>query len=353
MPGAFHILGSGRPRPDSRATIFCDGSADDSFRTGVDVELSHWIPNRTPGEFRADTSTEICLKFATFGALESYDLVVNNHLDVDGVLSVYALVDPRSLQHREAIVGAAEMGDFWAYGGGLALSLFVTLTDRIAAYADDDTMVAHEACFDAVRELLSGAEPGPGVDDARAILAASLDLVNSGRVRRTELHERFVSYVIPQELAEGDLDAALHVPEFNAPLSTDTLLLPQARNFRDKERVQLVSAEIDGGWCHDLWYPGYMWADTEDVWRAPGFQFADSTNAWFYGFAQLTAAVEALRRRETADGEWTVADRLLPFKTIPGRNFPVVLSYLGRDARPAPSRLPPADVAATLAPAFA
>ena len=39
--------------PDSRATIFCDGSADESFRRGVDVELSHWIPNRTPGEFRA------------------------------------------------------------------------------------------------------------------------------------------------------------------------------------------------------------------------------------------------------------------------------------------------------------
>jgi hypothetical protein len=355
MPAAFHIQGSDRPRPASRATIFCDGTADESFRPGTDIELSHWMPNRTPVEVRADTSTEICLRFVELGAHDQYDLVVNNHADVDGVLSVFAIVEPRlASKHREAIVGAAAMGDFWAHGGGLAIAIFVMLTDVIDAGGENgDVAATYDRAFHVVRDLLAEATPPPEVDAARATLAASLDLVATGRVTRTLTHERFVSYRIPAAVVGSNRAAALNVPRFGAQLSSETLLLPQARNFHDAERIQLVSVEGEAGWTHDLWYPGYMWADTHNLWRAPGFEFANLTDKWFFRSPELTAAIDTLRQRETADGEWTAADGLITLETIPGRRFPVVLSFLGRDAQPADSSLTPDEVATILAPTFA
>jgi hypothetical protein len=355
MTRRFHILGSTQPRPGSKATLFCDGSADQSFREGLDLELSHWVPNRTPAEYRADTSTEICLRFAESGRLDDFDLVVNNHADVDGVLSVFSLVDPElALAHRADVICAAEMGDFWGDGDGLALALFQSLTLLLARLdeEDADSTVAYGRSFDHVREVLRSGG-APDMDAARAALEASVTLIEEGLVTRLQINEHLTSYVVPEELAAEDLDAALRVPEFNAPLDGRALLLPQARNRFDKERVQLVSIATERGWHHDLWYPGYMWADTENVWRAPGFRFADSTNAWFYGFPELMAAVEGLRRAEEARGHWTVVDRLLPFKTLPGRNFPVVVSFLEDGECPATSSLEPARVAALLAPAFA
>jgi hypothetical protein len=87
----FHIEGSDVLRPSAREVIYCGGGIDSQFREGVDLELSHWIPNQTPKEFKADTSTEICLNFVASGD-RRFDLVVNNHVDVDGLLAVFTLV---------------------------------------------------------------------------------------------------------------------------------------------------------------------------------------------------------------------------------------------------------------------
>src|SRR5262245_58057059 len=112
----FHIQGSATPRPAARGVIYCDGGTDDRFREGVDLELSHWIPNRTPERFKADTSTEICLSFIASGD-RSFELVVNNHADVDGVLAVFTLVAGEwALEHRQTLAQAAHMGDFWGWG---------------------------------------------------------------------------------------------------------------------------------------------------------------------------------------------------------------------------------------------
>jgi len=52
----FHVEGSQRPRPSAREVIYCDGGTDEHFREGVDLELSHWIPNQTPDRFKAGRS---------------------------------------------------------------------------------------------------------------------------------------------------------------------------------------------------------------------------------------------------------------------------------------------------------
>jgi hypothetical protein len=348
----FHIEGSQSPRPPARAVIYCDGGTDDRFRPGIDVQLSHWIPNETPPAFKADTSTEICLTFVASGD-SGHDLVVNNHADVDGVLAVFALVAGEwALPHRRTLVQAAEMGDFWAWGEPPAQALFQTLTLLIrtlkAEKVDEGALYAR--CFDHVFAFLSGESRFP-VDPSLGHLSDSSALVERGDVAREVLGERFAQYVIPRRLWGEDLARALRVPGFNAPLSSESLLWPQARARFDRERVHLVSVEADAGWYHDLWYPGYAWADTPRSWRPAGLRAQRDSNTHLLEHPALADAASDLARLERGSGRWALAGRLTPFGTLEGRGFPVVLSFMDL-GRPAPSSLAPELVAERLATAF-
>ena len=42
--------------------IFVDGICPGAL-TSKDIELSHWMPNKTPLKHKKDTSTEICFSF--------------------------------------------------------------------------------------------------------------------------------------------------------------------------------------------------------------------------------------------------------------------------------------------------
>ncbi len=352
----FYIVGSARARPASRKTIFADGDSDSTFRDGVDLELSHWVPNKTPDEYKADTSTGCCVRFAEQHSVDEWDLAINNHLDVDGVLSIFTLVYPHlALAERQTIVQAAEMGDFWGWGERPAQALFQGLTllmDSLQA-RQVDIQEIYERCFDRARQLL-----GDDVDDEQETregleaLARSLDLVRSGAIERSRLHERFTHFHLPASVVGGHIELALDVPAFNAPLGAPVPLLPQVRNRQDRERVQLVSIEADQGWYYDLYYPGYMWADTPRSWRAPGLAFSGSKNGYYYGHAPLDDAVVQLAEAESGAGHWRIADEVTPFAALAGRGFPVVLSFLDGDDQPACSRLAPASVASILAAAF-
>jgi hypothetical protein len=348
----FHIAGSERPRPPARAVIYCDGGTDDQFRPGVDLQLSHWIPNDTPDRFKADTSTEICLNFVASGEAH-FDLVVNNHADVDGVLAVFTLTHgPWALAHRRTLTQAAELGDFWGWGDPPAQKLFQTLTLLIRRLQSEkaDARALYLRCFDHVFAVLSGQwafheEPG------LAALRHSVSLVERGDVARKVLgaREHLAHYVIPRRLAEAsELARALRVPAFNAPLSSECLLWPQARARFDRERVHLVSVEAERGFYHDLLYPGYLWADTPRSWRPAGLSAQGDSNTHLLEDAALASAVEELTRLERARGRWTLARRLTPFSSLDGRGFPVVLSFLA-DGAPAASSLEPELVAERLA----
>lgn len=350
---AFHVEGSEKPRPAaSVGVIYCDGGTDERFRPGVDLELSHWVPNATPELFKADTSTEICLNFVA-GGDERFDLVVNNHADVDGVLAVFTLVTgPWALAHRRTLTQTAEMGDFWGWGDPPAQTLFQTLSllIRRLQWEKADATALYRRCFDHVFSVLSGEwsfHEDPGV----TLLRESVALVERGDVARKVVGDRFAHYVMPRRLVGGDLPRALRVPRFNAPLSSECLLWPHARAHFDRERVHLVSIEAEAGWYHDLWYPGYAWADTPRSWRPPGLAAQGDSNAYLLHHAPLADAVGALARMERASGQWTLASRLTPFSSLEGRGFPVVLSFLA-DGAPAASSLEPERVAERLADAF-
>lgn len=93
----------------------------DSARTPDTVlELSHWPGNRTPPEFKADTSTEIvlqCLRASDAqDRLRRARAVSNDHFDVDGLLSIWPLTAPEAaLELAERTVDIAISGDFDRY----------------------------------------------------------------------------------------------------------------------------------------------------------------------------------------------------------------------------------------------
>lgn len=97
----------------SGSAVSCDGIVP-----GAALQLSHWHANTTPAEFKADTSTEIALRFIDSQPAEAWSeaVVVNNHFDTDGLLSVWTLLEPEAASERRALlVAAAEAGDFDAW----------------------------------------------------------------------------------------------------------------------------------------------------------------------------------------------------------------------------------------------
>lgn len=338
------------PPQQSGTRIYVDGTSH-SIRDGLDIELSHWNPNTTLERYQADSSTEISLNFLAFGELPASGLVVNNHLDVDGVLAAWVLLNPQlAPAHREILVAAAETGDFWAWGSDHALAFYQALTEIIKAgeAAKRPAELIHQDCFQAIPGLLEKGARAARLD----ALHVAVKLAEQGPVRRVLHHHRFVAWQIPRTAHRGELDRALLVNDFNASLDDGSLLHSVARNRLDGERVQLVSIEGEGGWYHDLYYPGYMWALTVNRWRAPGFWEGETSNTWYFRYAPVEAALARLNAREQGPGRWQSAEELAPFASVLGRAFPIVASCVGEDDLPALSSLDPEQVARELRVAF-
>ena len=117
----------------NRPTISCDGR----IPGGVTLELTHWTGNETPDRWYADTSTEMALNLAqattTTAVNDDADvfpnaLVLNNHYDTDGVLSVWACLHPQTaLRYKDLLRQGAEAGDFgeWPSDRGVKLNWIV------------------------------------------------------------------------------------------------------------------------------------------------------------------------------------------------------------------------------------
>lgn len=81
------------------------------------LELSHWPGNRTPAPWKADLSAESVVHFLRSGAHQEYlqraQVVSNDHYDVDGLLSLWLMLEPeRGLELAELVVDTAVVGDF-------------------------------------------------------------------------------------------------------------------------------------------------------------------------------------------------------------------------------------------------
>jgi hypothetical protein len=220
--------------------ISCDGLVP-----GASLDLTHWQGNQTPRRYKADTSTEIALNFAA--SPEAADqwasaVVVNNHFDTDGILSIWVLLDPkRAMAWGELLVAAAEAGDFDEWP---ALERGVWLDAAIRALGSGGDAAAYRTVLPQLPELIAG------LDERRDlwgrewdVLLASVAALETGRLR-AELHG-----------AIGLLIHAAGEPEAPGPLL--------ARRFLPGATRYLLAWERDGD-RFDYRYerPRYAWADT-------------------------------------------------------------------------------------------
>jgi hypothetical protein len=112
---------------DGRPNVVVDGATTN----GTLLTLSHWPGTDVPESLRADLSAEIAIRY-----LEQPDhhvpagAVSNSHFDEDGLLGVYALVDPQgALAHKELLVDVARAGDFgWSHTSRAAKIAFAIST---------------------------------------------------------------------------------------------------------------------------------------------------------------------------------------------------------------------------------
>lgn len=99
--------------------IIVDGEAN----TKTVLTLSHWPNSTTPQDFQDDLSAQIVFNFLTSDAASKYaqwygpDLAVsNNHFDEDGLVGLFAMVEPdEALMRREFLIDVAAAGDFGVY----------------------------------------------------------------------------------------------------------------------------------------------------------------------------------------------------------------------------------------------
>jgi hypothetical protein len=90
--------------------IICDGST----RKSTMLTLSHWPDSGTPADLLADLSAEIVLRYLRSPAHHvDVDAVSNDHFDLDGFMSVWAMVNPEAaLAAPELVSEVARAGDF-------------------------------------------------------------------------------------------------------------------------------------------------------------------------------------------------------------------------------------------------
>jgi hypothetical protein len=343
----FEIVGHNSPRPEAERIIFCDGTGGSIFRPDTDLELSHWRPNRTSPEYRAGTSTEICFRFLDNPPPGTWTVAVNNHVDVDGILSVYVLVhSDHALAHRQTIIEAAEMGDFWGWGEPPAQRVFQGVT-RLMNSGEGKTV--YDEAFRRIPGLIDGTDPEiPHIEESLSPLRQGVAVVEQGQILRREIGPRLVQYVVPLAVAGNDDVRASYSPDFNEAISDKAVLWPQVRARWDAERVCLVSAERKAGWFHDLYFPGYHWADTEGKWLVPGMNYHDGMGSYDLDNPRLVAAVKELQQQETAPGRWGLGGTKLPFGDELQNRFPLVGRFLDERGEPAVSQLSPRQVAEVL-----
>lgn len=368
MIDRFEIISTGSPRPNAERIIFCDGTGGSLYRADTDLELSHWRPNCTPAEYRAGTSTEICFRFLDNPRPGSWTVAVNNHVDVDGILSVYVLVqNEHALAHRQTIIQAAEMGDFWGWGELPAQQVFQGITHLMQH--GGEARANYEEAFRRIPSLIDGSDPlVPEIEASLTPLRHGVELVESERISRKLIDARLAHYVVPLAVAGDDDARASYAPEFNEAISSNAILWPHVRARWDAERVCLVSVERKTGWFHDLCFPGYLWADTERRWLVPGMTYHNGMSSYEIQNERLVAAFQELERQETAagqvgvprsdgealhrlkpglqrTGQWALGGTTLPFGEDLQKQFPVVGRFLDEQGQPAASKLSPDHVA--------
>ncbi len=243
---------------DPKETLMVDGYTD-GYRT-----LSHWPGHSTPGPLRHDLTTGSALILAGMspeerqGLLGDYSIVTNNHIDADGVLSAFCVLNPElALEHQDLILRTAATGDMANWSGPDALALELTLMSEVAQFEPfygapmteqhlKNLTKAYEHCFELLKDTL--------LDDPFA-------LQNGWQER----HDQVVADIARVEAGEG-IKVTQYPEEDLAVLEIDrqTTLFGLRHAAGDLFRV-LVVVPSNGGWKYRFFYRAESWFDVTSI----------------------------------------------------------------------------------------
>lgn len=239
---------------DPRPTLSCDGKI-----SGATHDLTHWNGNDTPDDLYADTSTGMALRLAEASSQHgryrdwTEAVVLNNHYDTDGVLSVFACLDPaEALRYHELLLHGAEAGDFgeWNSDAGVKLNCALVSLD----FGDD------AASFDRALELLPDLLHDLSQDGTRYE-----PLWKAGFEEALNGWEDVVEGRVSVSKGPGNIAIVLEKPDSTLSPYALHRALTEGNIWKDTHRVLRVHREKDGknsfryeydrighGWVHKL-----------------------------------------------------------------------------------------------------
>jgi hypothetical protein len=252
------------------------------------------------------------------------ELVVNNHFDTDGVLSVWTvLTGKRALDLRERLIPAAEAGDFSEFRNEAAVraSIVIQGSDQPSPGEESGSPLAFQLA-------------GQDVDDARAYslvlpevervltktndyeplwrtawdkIAAGMESFERGTSKVTEFTDAGLSLVTlaPEVFSSSGFNPTRHAAPYTA-------ITRYARG-----QLFLITTPLDSGWAYRIDYPYYSWAETVVRPRIPRRDFSALLNelnqleqgsgVWKLDKSEMTSAVKFLSSEGTL-----AASRLSP-----------------------------------------
>jgi hypothetical protein len=130
--------------------VIVDGAATDN----TVLTLSHWPRSGTPAALKADTSTAIVFNYLDSPTFHvGADVVSNNHFDEDGLIGIFAMLEPAMAERRrDLLVDVAQAGDFGIFTRREAARIAFTLS----AYTDADTSPLPKSLFELSYPKLAG-----------------------------------------------------------------------------------------------------------------------------------------------------------------------------------------------------
>jgi hypothetical protein len=261
----------------------------DGNKCGVGIQLSHWPGNTTPAQLKADLSLDIVLQFlaspAAWSHLSDQVLVTNDHYDTDGLLAIWALLNPReALEHIPALQAAAEAGDFYEFTSPQAVQFDLIVRafeslERSPVAAQIASIPEAQRWQIAIEALLSEM---PGL------------LYEPQRYRHLweENYRRLLEKIA--RLQNGSVEVREWPAEHLSVLSTTFPLDHFSRNIAARRHRILETVRERDGSTYELYYREFLWYDIVARPRTPKHL--------------LLAAAEKLNEMESPEtcGSWGV-----------------------------------------------
>jgi uncharacterized protein DUF6687 len=243
-----------------------DGTVDNA------IHFSHWRGNETPASVKADTSTEIALNVVAAPnrdeLTQGIELVVNNHFDTDGVLSVWAMLNgERALPLADKLIAAAEAGDFCEFSSADAVRASIVIQGSDSPIDKSGSPLAMKfAGEDFVDEARSYDLVLPKVEHVlthtdfyeslwrepwkRIEMALDSFAKGDSRVEEDLVNKISMVTLAPAVFSPAGFDPAAHAAPF------------AAISHHARGNLFLIATPLQDGWAYRVDYPYYSWAET-------------------------------------------------------------------------------------------